>query len=102
GPETAHLEELRRLEDNTRVTLDRLLTIDPEAVLTLAANLNLFWWSQGRMREGRVWLERGREAAPTPPAELQATGLFCEAFLLAQDTDDWATAATLVDAGIEV
>jgi predicted ATPase len=63
GPETAHLEELRRIEGNTRVALDRLLTIDPEAVLALAANLNLFWWSQGKMREGRVWLERGREAA---------------------------------------
>jgi predicted ATPase len=102
GPERAHLEVLRRIEDNTRVALDRLLTIDPEAVLALAANLNLFWWSQGRLREGRVWLERGREAAPDPPAELQATGLFCEAFLLAQDTDDWSAAAELVDAGIEV
>lgn len=102
GPERAHLEVLRRLEDNTRVALDRLLAIDPEAVLALAANLNLFWWSQGRMREGRVWLERGREAAPDPPAELRATGLFCEAFLLAQDTDDWRAAAALVDAGIEV
>ena len=102
GPERAHLEVLRRIEDNTRVALDRLLAIDPEAVLALAANLNLFWWSQGRMREGRVWLERGREAAPDPPAELRATGLFCEAFLLAQDTDDWSAAAELVDAGIEV
>ncbi len=102
GPERAHLEVLRRIEDNTRVALDRLLTIDPEAVLALAANLNLFWWSQGRLREGRVWLERGREAAPDPPAELRATGLFCEAFLLAQDTDDWSAAAELVDAGIEV
>ena len=102
GPERAHLEVLRRSEDNTRVALDRLLAIDPEAVLALAANLNLFWWSQGRLREGRVWLERGREAAPDPPAELRATGLFCEAFLLAQDTDDWSAAAELVDAGIEV
>jgi predicted ATPase len=102
GPETPHLEELRRIEDNTRIALDRLLTIDPEAVLALAANLNLFWWSQGRLREGRVWLERAREAAPDPPAELRATALFCEAFLFAQDTDDWRTAAELVDAGIEV
>src|SRR4029077_4235560 len=102
GPERAHLEVLRRIEDNTRVALDRLLAIDPEAVLALAANLNLFWWSQGRMREGRVWLERGREAAPDPPAELRATGLFSEGFLLAQDTDDWSAAAELVDAGIEV
>jgi hypothetical protein len=54
------------------------------------------------MREGRVWLERGRAAAPDPPAELRATGLFGEAFLLAQDTDDWSAAAELVDAGIEV
>jgi predicted ATPase len=102
GPERAHLEVLRRIEDNTRVALDRLLTIDPEAVIALAANLNLFWWSQGRMREGRVWLERGREAAPGPPVELRATGLFCEAFLLAQDTDNWRAAAELVDAGIEI
>jgi predicted ATPase len=102
GPERAHLEVLRRIEDNTRVALDRLLAIDPEAVLALAANLNLFWWSQGRLREGRVWLERGREAAPDPPADLRATGLFCEAFLLAQDTDDWSAAAELVDAGIDV
>ena len=70
--------------------------------LALAASLNLFWWSQGRMREGRVWLERARAAAPDPPAELRATGLFCESFLLAQDTDDWSAAAELVDAGIEV
>jgi predicted ATPase len=102
GPERAHLEVLRRIEDNMRVALDRLLAIDPDAVLALAANLNLFWWSQGRMREGRVWLERGREAAPDPSAELRATGLFCEAFLLAQDTDDWSAAAELVDNGIEV
>jgi predicted ATPase len=102
GPERLHLEVLRRIEDNTRVALDRLLAIDPEAVLALAVNLNLFWWSQGRMREGRVWLERGREASSDPPAELRAAGLFGEAFLLAQDTDDWTAAAELVDAGIEV
>jgi predicted ATPase len=101
GPERAHLQMLRRIEDNTRVALERLIAVDPEAVLALAANLNLFWWSQGRMREGRVWLERGREAAPDPPAELRAAGLFGEAFLLAQDTDDWSAAAELVDAGIE-
>src|SRR5699024_7216686 len=50
----------------------------------------------------RVWLERGRAAAPAPPAELRAAGLFGEAFLLAQDTDDWTAAAERIDAGIEV
>jgi predicted ATPase len=102
GPEPEHLMELRRIEDNTRVALDRLLTMDPEAVLALAANLNLFWWSQGRLREGLTWLERAREAAPDPPAELRATGLFCEAFLIAHDTDDWRAAADLADAGIDI
>ena len=101
GPERPHLEALRRIEDNLRVALERLLTVDPAAVLALVASLNLFWWSQGRMREGRVWLERGREAAPDAPAELQAAGLFGEAFLLAQDTDDWSAAAALVDARID-
>lgn len=102
GPEAPHLEVLRRIEDNLRVALERVLTIDPEAVLALAASLNLFWWSQGRLQEGRVWLERALVAAPDPPAELRAMGLFGEAFLLAQDTDDWSAAAELVDAGIEV
>jgi len=102
GPEPPHLEALRRIEDNLRVALERLLTIDPEAVLAIVASLNLFWWSQGRLQEGRVWLERARNAATDPPAELRATGLFGEAFLLAQDTDDWSAAADLADAGIEV
>src|SRR5262249_52871517 len=76
GPERPHLALLGRKEDTTRVARARLLTIAPEAVLALVANLNLFWWPQGRMLEGRVWLERGREAAPDPPAELRATGFF--------------------------
>ncbi len=102
GPELEHLDELRRIEGNVRVALERLLTIEPEVVLTLTANLNLFWWTQGRMREGLAWLERARAAAPDPPPELRATSLFCKAFLTAQNTDDWHAAAELIDAGIDV
>ena len=35
------------------------------------------------------------------PAELRATGLFCEGFLVAHDTDDWRAAATLIDVGFD-
>jgi predicted ATPase len=101
GPEREHLEVLRRIEDNTRVALERLVTIDPASVLALAASLNIFWWTQGRLREGLIWLQRARRAAPDLPAELRATGLFCEAFLVSHDADDWHAAADLVDAGID-
>ncbi len=100
GPEGPHLEVLRRIEDNTRVALERLLTIDPDAALELAGSLNFFWWSQGRLQEGIGWLERAREAAVDAPAVLRAAGLFSEGFLVAHDTDDWQAAATLVDAGL--
>jgi predicted ATPase len=100
GPEVPHLDTLRRIEDNTRVALERLLTIDPEAALEVAASLNFFWWTQGKLREGIGWLERAREAAIDAPAELRATGLFCEGFLVAHDTDDWHAASSRVDAGL--
>jgi predicted ATPase len=101
GPERSHLEVLRRIEDNTRVALERLLVIDPEAALELAASLNIYWWTQGKLREGIGWLERGRSAAPDAPAELQAMSLFCQGFLVAHDTDDWHAAADLLDMGID-
>jgi predicted ATPase len=101
GPERPHLEVLRLIEDNTRVALEFLLSIDPEAALELAGSLNLFWWTQGKLREGMGWLERARDAAVDAPAELRATGLFCEGFLVAKDTDDWHAAATLIDIGLD-
>jgi predicted ATPase len=101
GPERPHLDVLRRIEDNTRVALERLLEIDPEMALALASSLNTFWWTQGKLREGITWLQRARGAAPAAPAELRATSLFCEAFLVGHDTDDWHAAARLIDAGID-
>ncbi len=101
GPERPHLEVLRRIEDNTRIALECLLRIDPQEALELAASLNFFWWTQGKLREGIGWLERAREAAVDAPAELRATSLFCEGFLVAHDTDDWHAAATLIDLGLD-
>jgi predicted ATPase len=101
GPERTHLEVLRHIEDNTRIALECLLRVDPAAALELAASLNVFWWTQGKLREGIGWLERAREAALDAPAELRATALFCEGFLVAHDTDDWHAAAKLLDEGID-
>jgi predicted ATPase len=101
GPERPHLEALRRIEDNTRIALECLLAVDPQAALELAASLNFFWWTQGRLREGIGWLERARHAAVDAPAELRARGLFCEGYLVAHDTDDWRAAVTLIDVGLD-
>jgi len=84
GPERVHLEALRRIEDNTRIALECLLRIDPRAALELAASLNFFWWTQGRLQEGIGWLERAREAAVDASAELLGTSFFCEGFLVAR------------------
>ncbi len=100
GPERPHLDVLRRIEDNIRVALERLLTTDAEAALGLAASLNIYWWTQGKLQEGIGWLERGRSAAPDASDELQATSLFCEAFLVVHDTDDWHAGADILDLGI--
>ncbi len=101
GPERPHLEVLRRIEGNTRIALECLLSIDPQAALKLAASLNFFWWTQGKLREGIGWLERARGAAVDAPDELRATSLFCEGFLIAHDTDDWNAAAILIDIGLD-
>ena len=100
GPERPHLEVLRRIEDNTRVALGTAPGDRSRRSAELAASLNFFWWSQGRMREGIGWLERARNAAVDAPAVLKAAGLYSEGFLVAHDTDDWHTAAALVDAGL--
>lgn len=101
GPEWTHLEVLRRNEDNTRMALECLLRIVPRAALERAAGLTNFWRTQGRLREDIGWLERAREAAPDAPAELRATSLFCEGFLVAHDTDDRHAAARLIDVGLD-
>jgi len=101
GPERPHLETLRRIEDNTRIALETLITIAPQSALQLAGSLNFFWWTQGRLREGIDWLERARDAAPDAPMEIRGASLFSQAFLVAHDTDDWKAAATLVDGGLD-
>jgi tetratricopeptide (TPR) repeat protein len=85
-----------------RVALDRLIDIAPEGALALAANLGMFWWVQGKHREGMRWLDRALAAASGAPPELRAYGLFGKAFLFVHDTDDWAAAAPLFDEGIAV
>ncbi|HEX4334508.1 MAG TPA: NB-ARC domain-containing protein [Polyangiaceae bacterium] len=101
GPERPHLEVLRRLEDNVRVALARLLQLAPLSALELSAGLTNFWWTQGKLREGIGWLEQARTAATNAPPELRASGLFCEGFLVAHDADDWVAAARLLDVGID-
>jgi tetratricopeptide (TPR) repeat protein len=76
--------------------------IDPEAALLLAATLFPAWWIRGRLREGMGWIEQALAVAPDAPAELRATARFAHGFLIAQDSEDWSTAARSIDLGIEL
>jgi predicted ATPase len=100
--ERPHLDVIARIDDNLRVALARLLVIEPDAGLELAASLFPAWWLRGRPREGSGWVERALAAAPDAPAELRATARFAHGFLIAQDTEDWAAAARSIDVGIDL
>jgi predicted ATPase/DNA-binding winged helix-turn-helix (wHTH) protein len=100
GPERPHIEAIAQIEDNLRVALARLVQTAPEAALELMAALTIYWWTQGKLREGTGWMEQALAAASNAPTELRATGLFCMGFLFAHDTDDWQAAARWLDEGI--
>jgi tetratricopeptide (TPR) repeat protein len=84
------------------VALARLVEIAPETALELAVGLTIYWWTQGKLREGTGWMEQALDAASSAPSELRAAGLFSLGFLMAHDTDDWQAAARWLDEGIEL
>lgn len=98
--ERPHIDVLIRIDDNLRIALARLLLIDRVAALALAATLFPAWWVRGRLREGIGWLEQAIAAAPEAPTELLATARFAHGFMIAQETEDWTTAARSCDLGI--
>ena len=102
GPERPHLDVIEGIDDNVRVALARLLQIEPRAALDLSAGLLAFWWIRGRLREGLGWIEQALAAAPDAPPELRATARFAQAFLIAQDTEDWVATARSSDVGIDL
>ena len=102
GPERPHIEAIGLIEENLRVAVARLIHIAPEAALELAAGLNVYWWTQGKLHEGIGWLEQALAAASNAPPELRAAGLFCLGFLVGHDSDDWHAAARWLDEGIDL
>jgi len=71
-------EWLNRLEaehDNLRAALTWLLELNPESGLTLAHALILFWYTRGRVREGRDWLVAALKRASSSPSAVRAGAL---------------------------
>jgi predicted ATPase len=71
-------EWLNRLEaehDNLRAALTWLLELNPESGLTLAHALILFWYTRGRVREGRDWLVAALKRASSSPSAIRAGAL---------------------------
>ncbi|GIE82340.1 SARP family transcriptional regulator [Actinoplanes philippinensis] len=67
---------------------------DPERGLTIASGMWWYWWIAGRMIEGREWLGRALEAAPSAAPSLRGRALRAAA-ALARNSGDLSDARTL-------
>ncbi|GIF39152.1 putative ATPase [Actinoplanes xinjiangensis] len=67
---------------------------DPERGLTVASGMWWYWWIAGRMIEGREWLGRALDAAPSAAPSLRGRALRAAA-ALARNSGDLAQARTL-------
>ena len=72
---TSFLERLAAEHDNLRSALRYLSSAPDERQLMLAADLGLFWFVHGHMREGASWLEAALEARPKAHPAVRARGL---------------------------
>ena len=95
------IDRLDREQPNLREALDFALTddtgSDSDSVLAFASALQPFWFSLGRLGEGRHWLERALAAAPGSASAVRAKALYrsCQ---LAELQGDVAAANALVAA----
>ncbi|MEU8663804.1 BTAD domain-containing putative transcriptional regulator, partial [Actinoplanes philippinensis] len=67
---------------------------DPERGLTIASGMWWYWWIAGRMIEGREWLGRALDAAPSAAPSLRGRALRAAA-ALARNSGDLSQARTL-------
>ncbi len=90
------LKHLKGEIDNLRAALEwnRLDLTDPDASLRLAAALWWFWFNQGTLSEGRMWLE-GALAASPPTESIPRAGALYGAGAIAWLQGDMRRAAEL-------
>jgi predicted ATPase/DNA-binding NarL/FixJ family response regulator len=76
---TSVVERLAAEHDNLRAALRYLSTLRDDRLLVLAADLGLFWFIRGHMREGAGWLDAALATAPNASPGVRARGLrsFC-------------------------
>ncbi|MFF0814754.1 protein kinase [Rhodococcus sp. NPDC003318] len=91
------IDRLDREQPNLREALEFALTDDAgsEDVLSFASALHAFWFSCGRLGEGRHWLDRAVAAAPVTASVVRARGL-CWTCALADVQGDIAASTALV------
>ncbi|MFC4070054.1 BTAD domain-containing putative transcriptional regulator [Actinoplanes subglobosus] len=96
GPQhTAWLSGIAADHDTIVATIDwSLRDGDPERGLTIASGMWWYWWIAGRMLEGREWLGRALDAAPSAAPALRGRALRAAA-ALARNSGDLAQARTL-------
>jgi predicted ATPase/DNA-binding SARP family transcriptional activator len=96
GPQhTAWLSGIAADHDTIVAAIDwSLRDGDPERGLAVASGMWWYWWIAGRMIEGRDWLGRALDAAPSAAPSLRGRALRAAA-ALARNSGDLAQARTL-------
>ncbi|GAA4470872.1 hypothetical protein GCM10023094_00520 [Rhodococcus olei] len=96
------IDRLDREQPNLREALEFALTddtgTDSDSVLAFAAALQPFWYSLGRLGEGRRWLDRALAAASGTASTVHARALYWDCSLAGAQGDLAATAALVTEA----
>lgn len=102
GPDAS--EWTRRLEqeiDNVREALRWAVANDLEAALRLATPLWWFWEGNGRLSEGRDWLDQALAGATAAAPETRADALITQSFLV-QLQGDLVSAGSMLEESVSL
>ncbi|MFD8249624.1 protein kinase [Nocardia sp. NPDC059691] len=99
-----HLDWLARLnreQPNLREALDFCLAdteAEPDAALSFAAALQLFWFSRGQVGEARHWLDRALAGGPATATTVRAKALWRANMVAAAQADPRGASALVMQA----
>lgn len=99
-PQKVRLQKLESEQHNLEVALEWSVLHAPETALQLTTLLaEHFWYSRGRLREGRVWLSRALSLPASAPCPARAKALY-HAAVLANGESDYESACACLEEGL--
>ncbi|MFF3572632.1 protein kinase domain-containing protein [Nocardia jiangxiensis] len=91
------IARIEREQTNLREALRSCLTVtdlEPDAALSFAATIQLFWFSRGQLGEARHWLDHALALEPATATAARARALW-RACLVTESQDDLAVASAI-------